>query len=357
MMEKKKITVPNGMRDLIFEEVTAERELEGRINGLLDELGYRPVRTPAVEYYDLFDQSNRYIDETQMYKLTDGDGRLIDLRPDNTAPIARLVCSKLHAESFPLLIRYDQRVFRNSAAYNALRNEVLQAGVEVIGGDRQSEDLRVLFTAFETLSLCGGDYKIEIGHAQFFDALIDTLALSADEKKSVKAYLAAKNSSMMPFGVSAGQSRALDIARELPRLCGGAEILAESRRLAGSSGRAAAIVDYVESVYNAFIESGYADRIIIDMGIVQRIEYYTGIVFKGYIGGIGAPVLSGGRYDQLYSGFGRELTACGFALDVSDVAASQAAPRGKPAPPLDFSKGAASISAAKACLEKGGRRR
>ena len=133
----------------------------------------------------------------------------------------------------------------------------LQAGVEVIGGDRQSEDLRVLFTAFETLSLCGGDYKIEIGHAQFFDALIDTLALSADEKKSVKAYLAAKNSSMMPFGVSAGQSRALDIARELPRLCGGAEILAESRRLAGSSGRAAAIVDYVESVYNAFIAVSY----------------------------------------------------------------------------------------------------
>lgn len=60
-----------------------------------------------------------------MYKLTDGDGRLIVLRPDNTAPIARLVCSKLHAESFPLLIRYDQRVFRSSAAYNALRNEVL----------------------------------------------------------------------------------------------------------------------------------------------------------------------------------------------------------------------------------------
>ena len=30
MMEKKKITVPNGMRDLIFEEVTAERELEAQ---------------------------------------------------------------------------------------------------------------------------------------------------------------------------------------------------------------------------------------------------------------------------------------------------------------------------------------
>ncbi len=356
-MEKTKITVPNGTRDLIFEEVTAERELEGRIDGLLDVLGYRPVRTPSVEYYDLFDQSNRYIDETQMYKLTDGDGRLIVLRPDNTAPIARLVSSKLHAEPLPLLIRYGQRVFRSSAAYNALRHEVLQYGVEVIGGDRRSEDLRVLFTAFETLSLCGGDYKIEIGHAQFFDALIDTLELSADEKKAVKAYLAAKNSSMMPFGVSAGLSRALDIARRLPRLCGGAEVLEESRRLAGGSGRAAEIVDYVESVYNAFIESGYADRIIIDMGIVQRIEYYTGLVFKGYIGGIGAPVLSGGRYDQLYSGFGRERTACGFALDVSDVAASRAVSRKEPAePPLEFSAGSDSIAAAKAFLEKGGRR-
>ena len=135
-------------------------------------------------------------------------------------------------------------------------------------------------------------------------------------------------------------------------------MLEESRRLAGGSGRAAEIVDYVESVYNAFIESGYADRIIIDMGIVQRIEYYTGLVFKGYIGGIGAPVLSGGRYDQLYSGFGRERTACGFALDVSDVAASRAVSRKEPAePPLDFSAGSASIAAAKAFLEKGGRRR
>ena len=47
-MEKTKITVPNGTRDLIFEEGTAERELEGRIDGLLDVLGYRPVSTPCV---------------------------------------------------------------------------------------------------------------------------------------------------------------------------------------------------------------------------------------------------------------------------------------------------------------------
>ena len=125
-------------------------------------------------------------------------------------------------------------------------------------------------------------HAVVIGDGRpFIAALIDTLELSAGAKKAVKAYLAAKNSSMMPFGVSAGQSRALDIARRLPRLCGGAEVLEKSRRLAGGSGRAAEIVDYVESVYNAFIESGYADRNIIDMGFVQRIEYNTGHVFKG----------------------------------------------------------------------------
>lgn len=133
-MEKTKITVPNGMRDLVFEEVNAEKRLEDRLERLFGALGYKPVRTPAVEYIGVFDRSKGFIDEREMYKLTDVDGRLVALRPDNTAPIARLVSTKLHEEPLPLLIRYSQRVYRNNAAFNACRNEIMQCGVEDIGG-------------------------------------------------------------------------------------------------------------------------------------------------------------------------------------------------------------------------------
>ena len=44
LMEKTKITVPNGMRDLVFEEVNAEKRLEDRLERLFGALGYKPVR-------------------------------------------------------------------------------------------------------------------------------------------------------------------------------------------------------------------------------------------------------------------------------------------------------------------------
>ena len=46
-------------------------------------------------------------------------------------------------------------------------------------------------------------------------------------------------------------------------------------------------------------ELGLGDRVIIDLGLVNLAEYYTGIIFRGYFHGIGEQVLSGGRYDQL----------------------------------------------------------
>ncbi len=350
LMEKTKITVPNGMRDLVFEEVNAEKRLEDRLERLFGALGYKPVRTPAVEYIGVFDRSKGFIDEREMYKLTDVDGRLVALRPDNTAPIARLVSTKLHEEPLPLLIRYSQRVYRNNAAFNACRNEIMQCGVEDIGGKSEEEDLRILFTAFEALSLCGGDYKIEIGHSAFFDSLIEGLELSPDEKSAVKGYLAAKNSSMIPFTVKDSQRRAYELARTLPRLCGGREVLDRARTLAGGNADATRILDYVEYLYGAFVDGGYGDRVIIDLGIVQTMEYYTGMVFKGYIAGIGEPVLSGGRYDRLLSGFGRSLPACGFALDVSDIAHFNvnSQPCGeKAASPMDFSAGGESLRRAR----------
>jgi len=54
---------------------------------------------------------------------------------------------------------------------------------------------------------------------------------------------------------------------------------------------------------------------------VHQIDYYTGVVFRGYVEGAGDAVLSGGRYDALVAAFGRPAQATGFAIDVDAVAA------------------------------------
>ena len=52
------------------------------------------------------------------------------------------------------------------------------------------------------------------------------------------------------------------------------------------------------------------------MAMVPRLDYYTGIIFRGYIEGVGRNVLRGGRYDRLIKSFGRDMPAVGFSIGV-----------------------------------------
>jgi len=58
----------------------------------------------------------------------------------------------------------------------------------------------------------------------------------------------------------------------------------------------------------------------IDLGLVHGQQYYTGLVFRGYIEGSGKRVLSGGRYDKMLAQFGRPAAAVGFALSLDPLA-------------------------------------
>ena len=148
---------------------------------------------------------------------------------------------------------------------------------------------------------------------------------------------------------------AVELAAILPRLCGGADVLKKARELAEGNERALAILSYLESIYQAFSDAGYGERIIIDLGIVQNIDYYTGLVFKGYQGGIGEEVLSGGRYDNLLGSFGYPLPACGFALNLSEAAAAKEKPAAPDAFPIDFKAGSQDIRRAGEYLKNIGR--
>lgn len=72
----------------------------------------------------------------------------------------------------------------------------------------------------------------------------------------------------------------------------------------------------MKTVYTELESAGYERYLRFDLGLVHQIDYYTGLVFRGYAEGFGAAVLSGGRYDHLVEAFGRPAQATGFAVDV-----------------------------------------
>ena len=67
-------------------------------------------------------------------------------------------------------------------------------------------------------------------------------------------------------------------------------------------------------------ESGLSDKIVIDLSLVNRTNYYTGIIFKGYLQGSGISVVSGGRYDSLGAEFGRDMPSTGFGIETGALA-------------------------------------
>jgi ATP phosphoribosyltransferase regulatory subunit len=59
---------------------------------------------------------------------------------------------------------------------------------------------------------------------------------------------------------------------------------------------------------------GCLGAVILDLGLIGRHNYYTGVVFETYAAGLGFTIANGGRYDNLLKRFGQGLPATGFAI-------------------------------------------
>ena len=322
-MNRFRISTPEGTRDLLFASCRALRQTENAIRTALEVCGYSEVITPAVEYFDVFAQANPELDQENMLKIIDRSGRICVARPDNTTPIARIAATRLDDAALPVRLYYSQKVFRSVMAGHGHKGEFLQVGAELIGADGLEADKDILSAAFGALTGTGADnFRIELGHAEIYKALIEELGVDDQTAESVRRLIenksfAALGDALAPYG----DRPAAKALRAMPQLFGGMEVLDEVEALTGNV-RVLGAVSYLRRLYKALDEAGYGSRIMIDLGLVHEMDYYTGVMFRGYIGGAGAAILSGGRYNALCAKFGKDMPAGGFGIDVESVAES-----------------------------------
>ncbi len=310
---KLRMTTPDGTRDLLYSEADLYEDVTKKLAEIYESAGFSRIATPSIENYDLIASVNPSIKQESIYKLTDNTGHLIAIRPDNTTPIARVVATKLRNATPPLKLYYNQNIFRINSDYSGKRNEILQSGIELIGASGIKSDLLCITTALDALKCFGLKFKLEIGHVGFFNALIAEMNLSEEEIMTVRSFVEAKNFvSLNMFD----ENLKNDTIRALPLLYGNEEVFESALKLSGNNPDAIAALNYVRELYELLKSAGYADDIMIDMGMVHKFDYYTGTVFRGYIDNAGEPVLKGGRYDKLLSQFGNDMPATGFAINI-----------------------------------------
>ena len=321
--------VPEGTCDKLFKECEALRNVQNIMTGLFKSHGFSEVITPSLEFYDVFNGKASAMPQEMMYKLTDSKGRILVMRPDNTLPVARVVSTKLKDFQTPLRLYYNQQVFRISPSLSGRRDEIPQCGIELLGVSGIKADLEVITTAVDTLRHLTSDFRLEIGHVAYFKAIIDCLPCNADEKEQIRRYIELKNYAALTAALedSAKDNAASRALIELPRLFGGDEVFEKASAIAPNEA-AAQTIYYLRSIYDILCRMGLKNNIMVDLGLVQQIEYYTGVVFRGYLQGSGEPVLSGGRYDGLFDGSAEEMAATGFAVN-ADAVANYSAAQGK----------------------------
>lgn len=320
-MKNYDLITPEGTKDLLFDECTARRNVEDKIHKIFKSCGYAEIVTSGLEFFDVFNLNSRYFPQESLYKLVDSKGRLIVLRPDSTVPIARVVATRLKDASLPLRLYYNQCVYNMTPLLAGKSDQIVQTGIELIGSSSRTADLEVIGMAVETLSVCCKDgFSLEIGDVGFFKEIMDRLETDDNTKEEIRSLIETKNYPALNDALDKiGENKVTTALKQLPRLFGGEEVFEKALKLF-SDEKTDAILSDLKQLYVEVKKLAKNGNVTVDLGMVNRTDYYTGVIIKGYLAGYGEEILSGGRYDKLISEFGYDVPATGFAVNVDAVA-------------------------------------
>ena len=347
---------------MLADEAIRREKAAAGVQELLAENGYVPVETPTLEIMDVMSAGGR-IPGTP-FKLFDSRGDLLALRPDVTLQIARMCATRLAGQPGPFRFRYQQRVFREAEGRpQAEAREMTQVGVELIGEAGPAADAEVIALFAESLERAGAkDFRISIATVGVLRALLASCAASDEWKRGVLSAYHASNFVKLDE-LTGSEAEAVgappvfaSAIRGLARIRGGREAVERVRALVAPLGCQDGLAD-LERVLDMLGEKGLAERILVDFSVMSSFDYYTGIVFEAFAPALGAPLGSGGRYDNTIGAFGEGRPAAGFAFYLDQALAADVVPdaaKGEAARPLRIavpkgSLNADSIACLKAC--------
>jgi len=263
--------------------------------------GYGEIATPALEYETVLTRGDPAAADPA-YKLFDEHGNVLVLRSDMTIPIARVVSSRYGSAEPPLRFCYFAHAYRSVRPQRGQAREMLQAGLELVGAPGPEGTAEALSMLARSLDAAGlENYRIGLGDASLYPRLLDRIGVPAGARPQILHELVTLDFVGLEREVAA---HGHDELLRVPQLRGGVEVLEDVPEAAA-----------LRAVYERLAPE-IAERVIFDLGLIRSLGYYTGAVFEVYDAGLGTPLGGGGRYDDLLGRFGRDLPACGWALNV-----------------------------------------
>jgi len=320
MKKHERSLIPVGMSTILPHTARRVRHLEDTLLTVLHRWGYQEIIPPTFEYLDVLSAGLEPEVIEKCYKFADRTtGRILLLRPDVTAQIARIVAMGMVGPSVPLRLCYRTTVFRYEPEHAGREREIFQVGAELIGVDDVASDGEIIALMIECLKQLGlQKFKIALGHPGFFKALLARSGMSPDGQKRAEQAAARKDLPRLEEILTQERvpKRSAQAILEAPGLYGQEEVLDRGRALAGRDRELRAALERLTQVHRLLGAAGMHDLLLLDLGEFRGFDYYDGVVFDVFTDGVGYELGGGGRYNHLIGRFGRDLPSTGFALDV-----------------------------------------
>jgi len=306
--------IPKGVRDLLPDEMKTRRRLEKIASSLFTSYGYEEVLTPTMEFLEVVEAGGNI--RERLFLFMDREGGILSLRPEMTVSIARLAATHLQDEKLPRRLFYSTNVFRHVEPHLAQYREFWQTGIELLGASGTWADAEVISLAVKIMKDFGvANFMVSLNHVGIFNSLLGESGISEEKQSAIRKLVERKD--LVELTRMLEKIPADDLLKEtiakLPTQHGGLEVLQKLPYLAKNQQTSQAMEELI-NIYNALQSAGVQDQVLIDMGVLRGLDYYTGVVFEGFSPDLGYGLLGGGRYDRLLDQFGFDCPATGFAV-------------------------------------------
>lgn len=319
---------PAGARDLLPLEVAQKRWIADRLQHVFHRWGYHRIITSTLEWLDTL-MAGGAIERSTVIQLQDAQEGTLGLRPELTASIARAMATRLAGSTseatlaLPQRLYYNANVFRRpTVGHHGRQLEFYQSGIELLGAVGLLADAEILLLLADCLNQLGlPQWHLILGEADLTRSLFSPFPAQVKDKvRNAIAHLDRVTLETLPLSPEL-RERALFLfdLRGRPE-----DVLLHVASLELDESQQK-IVNNLKSLIELLGQSSpHPLPIILDLSLVQTIDYYTGIVFQV----VSSPDTSqrvlgqGGRYDQLlglYHPQGETYPGIGFCLNIEDL--------------------------------------
>ena len=315
-------TRPRGTRDFLFTEMRERREAESTLRNVFENYGFQEIKTPLFEELKLFTTKSGEEIVDQLYNFKDKSDRELALRPEVTAPVARLYLNELQKTTAkPIKLYYYGSCFRYERPQKGRFRQFWQFGCELIGAKSPEGEAEVISMCNESLESLGiTPADININHLGIIRGLFAHFNIDTKTQREIMVIIDKGDKELLKESL-VGDNPVIDneelnnVLLNLIDMVGGKEILPDIEELVKPYDEPQEALAELEELVKT-LDSFSVDNYTLNLGVARGLDYYTGIVFEVYIPELGAQkqVCGGGTYSLIKVFGGEEIESTGFAF-------------------------------------------